>query len=457
MAPSRFRHVVMFSLAALAMPVVAQPQASIDKAFDAYWHADNPKEAAKAATKVLASGADFDAIWRRLRQGRIYKKEKTGEFLIRYPAGAIGIFDNRVEVPADYDPSQTMPLRVQLHGGVNRRRQGGRGGADIEGDPSADGREGGAIGGQAANLTSPDRRAGPNRIAGEPQIYVYPTGWVDAPWWSAVQIDNIMRVVDTLSRRYNIDESQVYLTGISDGGTGAYYIGMREATRWSAVMPLNGSIIVLGNPAIGAEGELFPNNLVNTPMYIVNGGRDPLYPVANVMTHLPWFKGLGIDVTFRPQMEAGHDTSWWPTERAPYEAFVHAHRREPYPNRLSWETERVDRFNRARWLVMDALGPASSDTAMPSAGYFKHSLPSGRVDVERNGNAFEAHTRGVKAFRLLLSPDVVDFAKPVTVMVNGKAVFEGLVTKDPAVLLAWHARDNDRTMLYGAEMKVVVP
>ena len=361
-------------------------------------------------------------------------------------------------MPADYDPAQKLPLRIQLHGGVNRRQQGGRGGLELEGDPSADGRAGGGGQGAANQVPTLDRRSTtPNRIAGEKQIYVSPTGWVDAPWWSALQIDNIMKVIDRLSRRYNIDESQVYPTGISDGGTGSDDIGTREVTRWSAVMPLNGSIVVLGNPAIGAEGEVFPNNLVNTPMYIVNGGRDPLYPVANIMTHLPWFKDMGIDFVFSPQMNAAHDTSWWPTERAPYEKFVHEHPRTPHPAGVSWETERTDHFNRAKWLVIDTLGASASDAVIPEAGFFKHKVPSGRVDVERDGNAFDARTRGVREFRLLLSPTVVDFSKPVTVTVNGKPVFDGPVKKDPAVLMAWHARDNDRTMLYGAEVRIVVP
>ena len=60
----------------------------------------------------------------------------------------------------------------------------------------------------------------------------------------------------------------------------------------------------------------------------------------------------------------------------------------------------------------------------------------------------------MSSLTLLLSPDVVDFSKPVTVRVNGRQVFKGEVKKDPAVLLAWAAKDNDRTMLYGAELKI---
>jgi len=74
----------------------------------------------------------------------------------------------------------------------------------------------------------------------------------------------------------------------------------------------------------------------------------------------------------------------------------------------------------------------------------------------RNDNAFEARTRGVKAFTLLLSPDAIDFARPISVKVNGRVAFEGTVAKDPAVLLKWAARDNARDMLYAAELKVEV-
>ena len=58
---------------------------------------------------------------------------------------------------------------------------------------------------------------------------------------------------------------------------------------------------------------------------------------------------------------------------------------------------------------------------------------------------------------MLLSPDGVDFSQPIVVTVNGQPSFKGVVKKDPATLLRWSARDNDRTVLYGAELKIVIP
>jgi len=88
---------------------------------------------------------------------------------------------------------------------------------------------------------------------------------------------------------------------------------------------------------------------------------------------------------------------------------------------------------------------------------FERPMPSGRVDLVRKGNTVEAVTKGVTSFTLLISPDRFDFSKPVKVIVNGRTAFEGRVQKSVRTLLKWAAQDNDRTMLYGAEVKVRVP
>jgi hypothetical protein len=42
------------------------------------------------------------------------------------------------------------------------------------------------------------------------------------------------------------------------------------------------------------------------------------------------------------------------------------------------------------------------------------------------------------------------------VVVNGRTVFDGIVQKDIRTLLKWAARDNDRTMLFAAELPITV-
>ena len=388
----------------------------------------------------------FDAVYGRLKQGATYQSQPAG--VSQMPTTLNGVLlDNTLIVPDGYRPDRKYPLRVQLHGGVGRPapragqqpQQGGRGA-----------------------LTA-------NRIpSDEPTLVLQPRAYADIEWWRGNQVDNILNLVDAVKRKYNVDENRVYLTGISDGGTGVYFFAMRQTTAFAACMPLNGHPLVLANPSVGADQQLYATNAVNCPMYAVNGGMDPLYPADSVTPFIRMYRNAGATVEYHIHPEAGHNTNWWPEERPLYERWLAAHPRTPHPASLTWETDRPDRYNRVSWLKIDGLAKRTSDVSLLDLNsietgnggrqpVFLRQRPSGRVDITREGNTFAARTRGVQQFTLLLSPDVVDFSKPVIVTVNGREVFSGAVKKDVATLMKWAARDNDRTMLYGAELPIIVP
>jgi len=259
-----------------ALPAQAGPSEAL---WQAFWRADSPKDAAKEAEKLLKAGVTYDEALPRLKQGRAYSKAPTGERSLRSTAQGGTAYDNVVEVPAEYEPARKWPVRVQLHGGVDRQ-----------------------------NPEEGRRRRG-NRIQGEPQIYVHPFGWSESAWWHASQVDNILSLVDRVKRQYNVDESQIYLTGTSDGGTGAYFLGMREPTLWASYLPLIGHMGVLANPSTGADGDLFLSNLVNRPIFAINNVHDPLYPAARVAPYVEALQNAGATVIFRPQQMGGHDNS----------------------------------------------------------------------------------------------------------------------------------------------------
>jgi hypothetical protein len=83
---------------------------------------------------------------------------------------------------------------------------------------------------------------------------------------------------------------------------------------------------------------------------------------------------------------------------------------------------------------------------------FRRPKSWGRMDLVKKGNDVEITSWHVTEFTLLLSPDAFDFSKPVKVTANGKKIFDGRVEKNLATLMKWAARDNDRTMLFGAEL-----
>jgi pimeloyl-ACP methyl ester carboxylesterase len=434
-----FASAAIIAVLFVAAPIGQAPPARLDSLLQSFWDVDQAGADA-AAQQVATLGVDFDTLFTRLKAGRLYTTQRTGR--IDLPSSdRTGPLDNVVEIPPDYDAGRRWPVRVTLHGGVGRER------------PRA--------GESSRPLT--------NRIPGGSEIVIHPRAWLESAWWKPSAVDNIVALLRRLKRQYNVDESRVYVTGVSDGGTGVYFLAMREATPWSSCLPLNGHPLVLANPETGVDGQLYPHNLANCPLLLVNGGKDPLYPAASVQPFVEMFQKGGIPVTFHVYPEAGHDVSWWPQERPRFEAFVAANPRTAHPATVSWETERTDRYNRFRWLVIDRLGARPSDAALKDVNeyentpgvmvrtLFARTRPSGRADATRVGNTFDMRTRGVRELTLLLSPDVVDFSKPVVVSVNGRQVHNAVVQRSAASLLKWAARDHDRTMLYGAELRLVVP
>jgi hypothetical protein len=420
-------------LAALMVPVV-QAQSRIESSFQKFWAAGSPEAAAKFAAHVVKSGISFDEALKRLKEGRPYTLQKDGVLQLSNRT-TDGVEHNfAVTIPAGYDPARRYQVRFQLHGGV-----GGR----TDNKPRGNGQIG--------------------TLAGAEQIYVIPYAWNDQPWWSDDQVLNLHTIVDALKRTYNVDENRVVVAGVSDGGTGAYYVAMRDTTPYASFLPLNGYLMVLANGEID-DGLNFPNNLRDKPMFVINGGKDRLYPISIVEPYTRHLMKNGVQIEYHPQPDGEHNTAWWPQMKDPFEKFVADHPRDPNPDKLTWEAADVT-HSRAHWLVIDSFGVASGEARqLPDTNVFTDSLGTdplfgrpkapGRVDLVRSGNSVQAATKGVTAFTLLLAPDKFDLSQPVIVTANGREVFHARVQASVDTLMKWAARDNDRTMLYAAEIKI---
>jgi len=430
--------------AGAALASAAAPP-SIDAAFEKLWSARNPQDAGKAAREIVAAGVTFDEALKRLKAGRVYSPDVKRGMIRLQRRTAAGEFFYDLYVPQTYDPARKYQVRFQLHGGVMMRETG---------EPRSSSGRGG--------------RGGP--LEGAEQIYVLPTSWRDAPWWGQAQIENLDAILDSVKRTYNVDENRVALAGVSDGATGLYYMAMRDTTPFASFLPLNGFLLVLANDRLDVDRELFPSNLLNKPLFIVNGGQDPLYPMRAVEPYIEHLKASGVVVDYRPQPDAAHNTSWWPQVKERFEEFVRTHPRDPLPPTLTWEAGDRDTPSRAHWLIVDKISTAAPggslsrpDLNVFSGPGFNHgrdlfarSRPFGRVEATRRGNDVQLATRGVSELTLLLSPDAFDLSKPIVVTANGRVVSNARVEPSVATLMKWAARDNDRTMLFAGELHVTL-
>ncbi|MGE3507990.1 MAG: PDZ domain-containing protein, partial [Vicinamibacterales bacterium] len=314
----------------------ASRAAAIDTAFEAFWSAGDVAQAQAAVPAIIASGVTFDEAHRRLRAGRTFRRDVPTGVVLLERRGDDEQFFYSVDVPASYDPTRRYQVRVQLHGGVGAGEDNRRRGT-------------GAIG----------------ALAGDPQqIYVIPTSWLDVTWWNPKQLRNLRAILDTVKRTYNVDENRVVLSGVSDGGTGAYYAAMRDTTPYASYLPLIGSLMQLAAREFNV-GDLYPNNLLNKPFFVVNTGRDPLYPTRVIDPVVENLRRAGVSIAYHPRPDDEHDVSWWPDIRDDFERFAREHPREPHPARLTWQSGEGDPFNRAHWLVIDEVAAEVADPLMP--------------------------------------------------------------------------------------------
>jgi hypothetical protein len=503
----------------VALTQPREPDPRVEEAFERFWDA-TATDVAAAADAVAATGVSFDRAMARLKSGRRYSGAVLTGVLSASYRGPDHEFFYSLDVPAGYDPRRAYPVRFQLHGGIGAREE---------------------------NRPIRDPGLGELRGPRDSAIYIQPTSWIDVPWWTTSQVRNLRTILEIVKRTYNVDDNRVSISGVSDGGTAGFYVAMRDATPYASFASLIGSFMLLASRTLNL-GDLYPNNLVNRPFFVVNGGRDPLYPADAVEPTIRYLRTGGVPVEYLAIPDAGHDTSWWPAVQPAFERFVAARRRNPLPDRVTWQRGDDDPFTRAHWVVVDRLGdeqgrtlPDVNEVATPlsllfglriTAGQISYVMPdstagalgiqrsdvirqingetvasiadldralerccpvgvplrvivsrggraielagtyspdrpfgptipmfprrgrSGRVDVVRSGNTVEATTQGVSEYTLLLSPDRFDFARPIRVVTNSRTSFEGRVERSLATLLKWAAIDRDRTMLFGAELKV---
>jgi PDZ domain len=351
--------------------------ANVDAAFARFFDARGEAEIAASSDAIVASSIGFDEAFGRLRRGRAYSSTVPhGVIQGSYRRESTEYFYT-LDVPDTYDSARAYPVRVQLHGGVGR----------IE-------------------ASAPPRAGSSGRLAGAEQIYVMPYAWRDAPWWSRRQTDNLRAILDLVKRTYNLDENRVALSGVSDGGTGAYFTAMRDTTPYASIQPLNGFIMVLRNEMAQAEGDLFPNNLLNKPFFVVNGGRDPLYPTSIVEPYVEHLRQGGVAMDYRPQPNAGHDTSWWPEVKDTFERFVAEHPRKALPDSLTWESGDVP--SRAHWLMIDRLAAErSGDAPLPDVNRYA-TAPVLDFGIRASGSHINRVIAGSNAQQIgLKSGDVV--------------------------------------------------
>jgi pimeloyl-ACP methyl ester carboxylesterase len=276
----------------------------------------------------------------------------------------------------------------------------------------------------------------------------------DAAWWTKNAEELVMAVLGEVSKIYWVDPDRVFLTGMSNGGTGVFVIGLNHADRFAAFVPM----------ASALPRGLYPllENARHSRFYVIHGARDEVMPVKYSRDLVSYLQKNGFQVVYREHekehpMAGGH---FFPQEELPNLVdWLSVRYRLPVPDKLTLARDR-DHTGRLYWMRIDETRGAASFWASEFDKEESRRLQEGawaRVEARIKKNTIMVRTERVSRYTLLLGRDQIDFSRPVTVVTNGTVSFEGRVQPDASVLLRETRQAPDPERLVLAELSVQVP
>jgi hypothetical protein len=323
---------VLFIIAVLFLPACAHLGDSTSNDLLADYYGASMREQLEAAIDDLVdSDVDAEDLALLLREGIEYSTDVPVGWTVHEFAGPDGrTRPYHVYVPTDYDPAESYTLMFDLHGAVSSSAQ-------------------------PAEYLMERRRLWEHEAEDLGWILVVPHGDRNASWFSANGHANILGELDFVKRLYNVDENKVFVSGFSDGGSGAFWQAFHDSTPWAAFISLH------GHPAIGGYGsyQTYPRNLLNRPIRATTGEQDTLYPPREVAPYVELFNELGVELDWIVY-PGGHEVQFLTTEAELTIDFITGTERNPFSSEVVWETSNTA-VGRCDWVRIDEIADVGNN------------------------------------------------------------------------------------------------
>ena len=111
---------------------------------------------------------------------------------------------------------------------------------------------------------------------------------------------NLLRILESVRSRWNIDADRMLLTGMSDGGTFCYVSGFESASPFTHLAPVSATFHPLMAEMADAE------RLRGLPVHIVHGRLDWMFPVQVARQTSQALSAAGANVTYRELDDLSH-------------------------------------------------------------------------------------------------------------------------------------------------------
>lgn len=125
----------------------------------------------------------------------------------------------------------------------------------------------------------------------EETIIVSPEGQ-NQLWNTGNNINKVKNLVGNAIKYWNVDANKIAVTGYSNGGNGSWYFAEHYPELFSAAIPMASSYPI--------------NKKLNTPLYVIHGGKDELFSVTKTSEWVEKTKEAGSNIRYIIIEERSH-------------------------------------------------------------------------------------------------------------------------------------------------------
>ena len=185
----------------------------------------------------------------------------------------------RLLKPLDYDSTKQYPLVISLHGSGDRGTDNAK---------------------QIAGTVFPRLLAKPENRKKYPAFLFVPQCPLNTRWGEDSGdggVDYLMiECIYALEKEFAIDKKRRYLTGVSMGGYGTWYLISTRPEMFAAAIPMSGA----GNPALA-------HNAVDVPVWAFHGAKDGNAPVSGSRDMIEAIKTAGGTPRYSEYPDEAHN------------------------------------------------------------------------------------------------------------------------------------------------------
>ena len=288
----------------------------------------------------------------------------------------------------------------------------------------------------------------------------YPMG----AWWSQNAENFVLQLINGIRAKYPIDPNRIFLSGLSNGAIGAYLMGMFYPDRFAGVVPIAGGIT--------KRLMSFLVNLNNTPMYVIQGEFDPIFPIELTRRTYKILSDFKSPVIYREHKERGaaHGGHFLPESEVPaLVEWLTKQKRNTSPKVVRL-TREENHMKRVFW-VRVSKGLKLAALQIPGPEMEPLNIHDGKIAtlfaIDKGNNRFTVRGKNVLEFELYLSSDYIDFKKPVVVtfqaiqdrgdkLTPGEkfVAYNKKVEKNTSVLLRSFKEFHDEKFFYDAKITI---